>query len=231
MMAAVEQRIPLRPQVSKCEGRAGAHLLRDQHPKKLADRLRLLATEKEPRQMKKFAAKLGAKMVLATMAAGLLSGVALDKLAGANAEPKASAGGAVVENVVDGDTISIRVNGGTQKVRILGINTPEVYGQKQCGGSEASAALKKMLPAGTEVSLVGDPSQADSDKYGRALRYVSAVPAGERNIVDIGQRQVTAGHARVYVFANKPFERAAIYKKAQAKASATGKGLWGHCSN
>jgi len=53
-----------------------------------------------------------------------------------------------VERVVDGDTIALR-NG--QRVRLVQIDTPEVYFGVECYGPQASAAAKQLLPPVTRV--------------------------------------------------------------------------------
>lgn len=129
-----------------------------------------------------------------------------------------------VIRVVDGDTVIVKLkNGPKRTVRILGIDTPEVFGGTQCGGPAASKAAKKMLPSNTRVLLVSDPTQDLKDRYGRILRYVL------KGLLDVGRNQLNQGHARVYVF-DKPFKRVASYRAAQAKAKAQNKGLWKRCS-
>lgn len=128
--------------------------------------------------------------------------------------------------VTDGDTVKVRLNaGGKKNVRLIGIDTPEVYGGTECWGPEASAWLKKRLPRGTKVKLVSDPSQDLKDRYGRLLRYVTKVSSGK----DMNYAQVRAGNAKVYVYGGKPFKHTKAYKKAQASAKARDAGLWGSC--
>ncbi|MBX5470354.1 MAG: thermonuclease family protein [Thermoleophilaceae bacterium] len=73
----------------------------------------------------------------------------------------------VVTRVSDGDTIRLA---GLGRVRLIGVDTPEVYGQAECYGREASAFVKRLLPVGARVGyrLGVDPR----DRYGRALAYV-----------------------------------------------------------
>jgi micrococcal nuclease len=72
-----------------------------------------------------------------------------------------------VVRVVDGDTIVLT---GIGKVRLIGIDTPEVYGRQECFGRQASEFAKRGLPPGKEVSYrLGVESR---DRYGRALAYV-----------------------------------------------------------
>lgn len=80
---------------------------------------------------------------------------------------------AVVTRVVDGDTIVATVNGRSEKIRFIGINTPEsVHPNKSKNteeGRQASAFTKEQLQ-GKEVLLEFDVQQRD--KYGRLLAYV-----------------------------------------------------------
>ena len=73
---------------------------------------------------------------------------------------------ATVTRVIDGDTIVI---GSGQKVRYIGIDTPEVYPQREAYGMEAWK-VNRQLVEGKEVRLERDVSE--TDKYGRLLRYV-----------------------------------------------------------
>lgn len=83
---------------------------------------------------------------------------------------------AVVEKVVDGDTLDVKpaAGGDTMRIRLIGIDAPESVNPDDSkntdDGREASAWLKGSLPKGTRVWLVKDVS--DTDKYGRHLRYV-----------------------------------------------------------
>jgi micrococcal nuclease len=75
--------------------------------------------------------------------------------------------GARVDRVVDGDTIRLA---GVGSVRLIGIDTPEVYGGVECYGREASAFTKRELPPGSRVRYrVGTEPR---DRYGRTLAYV-----------------------------------------------------------
>jgi endonuclease YncB( thermonuclease family) len=132
-----------------------------------------------------------------------------------------------VTRVVDGDTVDVRLRatGKVRRVRMIGINSPEVYGGVQCGGRAASRALKHLLPAGTRVRLVSDPTQHLRDRYGRLLRYVVKVSTGK----DMDYAQVWHGRARVYVYAHTPFRRVTAYRAAQRSARSAGRGLWGSC--
>jgi micrococcal nuclease len=71
-----------------------------------------------------------------------------------------------VVRVVDGDTV---VLSGLGKTRLIGVDTPEVYGGVECYGREASAFTKSVLSGATVSYRVGPEPR---DRYGRALAYV-----------------------------------------------------------
>lgn len=75
---------------------------------------------------------------------------------------------AKVQRVVDGDTVRLA---GLGSVRLIGVDTPEVYGGTvECFGPEASAFAKSVLRRGLEVRYrVGAEPR---DRYGRLLAYV-----------------------------------------------------------
>lgn len=73
---------------------------------------------------------------------------------------------ATVGRVIDGDTF---VTSEDDIIRLIGVDTPEVYGQVEAFGKEASNYSKRML-TGQRVYLIRDISE--TDRYGRLLRYV-----------------------------------------------------------
>ncbi|WP_309648946.1 thermonuclease family protein [Nocardioides sp.] len=140
-------------------------------------------------------------------------------------KPPAKRQRARIVRVLDGDTVVARLtrNGREVTVRLLGIDTPEVFGGVECGGRAASRTTKHLLPRRTRVTLVSDPTQDLRDRYGRLLRYVM------KGGVDVDQRLVRRGHARVYVYDGHPFRRVTAYRAAARKARAADLGLWGSC--
>ncbi len=129
---------------------------------------------------------------------------------------------ASVVSVTDGDTINVSLHGETQPVRFIGIDTPEVYPVKDCGGDQASASMNQMLKTGDRVRLVRDRSQDNRDVYDRLLRYV------ELDGSDLGRKQVHRGWAEVYVF-DDPFDRLGSYRRQQSKSRNADRGVWGTC--
>jgi len=69
----------------------------------------------------------------------------------------------IVDYIVDGDTVELR---GGERVRLIGINTPEI-GQPH--SAEAKRKLRELIE-GKEVTLEKDIT--DKDQYGRLLRYI-----------------------------------------------------------
>jgi micrococcal nuclease len=124
-----------------------------------------------------------------------------------------------VTRVVDGDTLIAQIGRRTERVRLIGIDAPEVGA---CYCREATTLAKK-LTLNRRVILRGDRTQSRRDRYGRLLAYVQ-VPGGR----DSGWELLRAGRARVYVF-NKPFTRLASYQTAAAAARNAALGLWGSC--
>ncbi|MCX6703459.1 MAG: thermonuclease family protein [Candidatus Zambryskibacteria bacterium] len=129
----------------------------------------------------------------------------------------------LVTRVVDGDTIEVTKNGVKEKVRLLGINTPETVDPRkmvECFGKEASAHAKELL-AGKQVKIVSDDSQTKYDKYGRLLAYVYT----EEGLF-VNKHMIEEGYAYEYTY-NVPYIFQKEFKEAQKKAETEGRGLWG----
>jgi micrococcal nuclease len=71
-----------------------------------------------------------------------------------------------VTRITDGDTF----RAGEERIRLIGVDTPEVSFGVECFGPEATDALAALIPVGTEVRLVGDVEA--TDRYDRTLAYV-----------------------------------------------------------
>jgi micrococcal nuclease len=126
-----------------------------------------------------------------------------------------------VTRVVDGDTLIARIGRRSERVRLIGIDSPEVG---QCYAAQATTMARK-LALNRRVTLQGDRTQTRRDRYGRLLAYVRLPGKGIR---DLGLLLMRAGRARVYVF-NRPFARLPSYRAAEVAAIAGRLGLWGAC--
>jgi micrococcal nuclease len=126
-----------------------------------------------------------------------------------------------VANVVDGDTIDIDMDGKTQRIRLIGVNTPEtVHPEKavECFGEEASKYTKSKL-TGKEVEIETDDSQDKYDKYNRLLAYVFL--DGE----NFNEALIKNGYAYEYTY-NVPYKYQKAFKEAQKYAEENNVGLW-----
>jgi micrococcal nuclease len=125
-----------------------------------------------------------------------------------------------VSYVVDGDTIAVRLdNGRRERVRLIGIDTPE---RGDCLSARATEQARR-LAHGRRVVLRGDASQDTRDRYGRLLAYAWI---GSR---DLGYRQVASGLARVYVY-NRPFQRLSAYRRAEQVGRVRPQNVWRGCT-
>jgi micrococcal nuclease len=124
-----------------------------------------------------------------------------------------------VVRVVDGDTVEIE---GGQKVRYIGINTPESVDPRreiQCFGKEASEENRRLVE-GKTVRLEKDISE--TDKYGRLLRYVYV------DSLFINDALVRTGFAHASTYPPDVMY-ASLLNDAQNVARDNKSGLWSHC--
>jgi micrococcal nuclease len=129
---------------------------------------------------------------------------------------------AQVVKVVDGDTLDVRLNGQTLRLRLIGINTPESVDPRQpveCFGREASDRAKALL-TGQTVFLESDPSQTDRDRYDRLLRYVWFRNGQLFNLVMIAE-----GFAYEYTY-DVPYKYQPLFRRAQLDTQQRQIGLW-----
>ena len=132
---------------------------------------------------------------------------------------------AIVERVVDGDTIVVAIIGNRERVRLLGIDTPEsvaVNRPEQCYGKESAAYLTSLLPEGTEVTLVRDIESRD--QYDRLLAYV--VRSSDQLFINLDLLE--RGYAGVMIYEPNSFYRE-LFENAENDAFRAGIGLWGVC--
>lgn len=132
-----------------------------------------------------------------------------------------------VAGVSDGDTINVVVKGRTERVRLIGIDTPELGRDgtaDQCHAREAGRQMRTLVK-GKRVHLQRDPTQANRDPYGRLLRYVYTAKGGK----DVGRMLIARGAGREYTF-KKAYRHRPAHLKAQRSAQRAGRGLWGACA-
>ena len=129
---------------------------------------------------------------------------------------------ATVTRVVDGDTIEVKLDGKTYKLRYIGVDTPETVDPNRpvgCFGPEASKRNKELVLAKT-VELEKDVSETDA--FGRLLRYVWL--DGEM----INARLVQDGFAQVATYP-PDVKYQPLFLQLQRQAREAGAGLWSGC--
>jgi micrococcal nuclease len=127
----------------------------------------------------------------------------------------------VVTRVVDGDTIRVQIGDRNESVRLLGIDTPET---DECYADKATDWLVDAIQ-GRKVVMRSDDSQGDRDRYDRLLRQVARASDG----FWLNLALVQDGYAREYTY-DKPYAFADQFKRAERRARAQDKGLWGACA-
>jgi len=128
-----------------------------------------------------------------------------------------------VIKVVDGDTITVDIDGKAETLRLIGIDTPEtVDPQKpvEYFGVEASNKAKLVL-TGKSVRLEADSTQDERDRYGRLLRYVFLEDGTNFN-----KMMIDEGYAYEYTYSTL-YKYQTEFKQAEVVAKELEMGLWG----
>lgn len=141
----------------------------------------------------------------------------------------------LVKKVNDGDTFEVEIDGKSEKVRMLGIDTPEKWDSdkferdlKRTGKDKET--IKKLgtlssdfttrLIGGKKVILIPDTKGDNKDRYGRLLRYVYLEDGTFVNL-----KIVEEGYANAYRKFNVSKQNEFIQAENQAREKK--KGLWG----
>ncbi|MEI7818827.1 MAG: thermonuclease family protein [bacterium] len=127
-----------------------------------------------------------------------------------------------VEKVFDGDTIAVTINGRSEKVRFIGIDTPETHDPRktvQCFGQEASDWTKANL-TGRSVRLEADSSQGVRDKYDRLLAYI-----WRDDGLLVNRALIEQGYAHEYTYQTS-YKYQAEFRNIEKQARENNRGLW-----
>jgi endonuclease YncB( thermonuclease family) len=145
-------------------------------------------------------------------------------LAGVSAPSRAASTSQVlrIDHVADGDTVDL-TNG--TRVRLVQIDTPEVFSHPECYGRQASALTKRLLRPGMAVRLIHEPATDSVDSYGRLLRYVIR----RRDSLNVNVRLVAVGAAAPYFYRGRRGRYAAKLARLALSARSRHVGLWGRC--
>jgi micrococcal nuclease len=116
----------------------------------------------------------------------------------------------------DGDTLWLS---GIGKVRLIGVDTPEVYGEVECFGRRASEFVERTVPLGARVRY--RLGAEERDRYGRALAYVWLHDGRFLN-----RLLVARGYAQPLTVPPN-VDYAQLFRRAAGRARGAGRGLWG----
>jgi micrococcal nuclease len=126
-----------------------------------------------------------------------------------------------VVSVHDGDTITVRLATGSEKVRLVGIDSPELDDERpeyRAAGYAAREYARSRID-GITVTLEADTKQPDRDRYERLLRYVILGDG-----TNLNEELVRKGYARVYE--KFKFDLKARFRDAEMEARQGSLGLW-----
>jgi micrococcal nuclease len=129
-----------------------------------------------------------------------------------------------VVRVVDGDTVVVQTGGRQERVRYIGVDTPESVKPGtpvQCFAKAASAANKRLIE-GRAVRIVED--REARDRYGRTLAYVYRASDG----LFVNAELVRRGYARPLTI-RPNVAHAAEFSRLAASARRAHRGLWSRC--
>ncbi|MDQ3123839.1 MAG: thermonuclease family protein [bacterium] len=124
----------------------------------------------------------------------------------------------------DGDTITVDMNGMSERVRFIGVDTPETQDPRfpvQCFGRVASEFTKSLIGEDS-VRLEADPTNPNRDRYDRLLRYVY-LPDGRLANAEI----IKQGYGFAYTLF--PFEKLEEFRGYERQAREQSLGLWSTC--
>lgn len=137
----------------------------------------------------------------------------------------AGPGLATVKRVVDGDTLVVAIGAQEERVRLIGVDTPESVDPRrpvECFGKEASAFTASLVPEGTVVYLVRDVEARD--RYDRLLAYVYR----DDDDLFVNAELVRQGYALPLTIPPNVAHSAELVALA-AEAREAGRGLWSAC--
>lgn len=124
--------------------------------------------------------------------------------------------------VIDGDTIEVNINGINEKVRFIGVDTPEMNDNRapiRCFAQEAKNFTERFLRQ-FNFTLESDPTQSNRDKYNRLLRYVILEDGSNLSKIIIEN-----GYGYEYTY-QIPYKYQKEFKEAQKQAEKNELGLW-----
>ena len=129
-----------------------------------------------------------------------------------------------VTEFADGDTIVVNMDGKDERIRMIGVDTPETKDPRkavQCFGQAASDFTKQLI-GDKPVRLEADALSSNRDRYDRLLRYVY-LPDGRLVQAEI----IREGYG--FAYTSFPFTKSDEFKAHEAYARDNNRGLWNDC--
>lgn len=129
-----------------------------------------------------------------------------------------------VVEVYDGDTIAVEMDSRIEKIRLVGVDTPETHHPKkpvECFGYAATDFTRQLIGK-NPVRLEADPLSSNRDRYDRLLRYVY-LPNGTL----VNQAIVEAGYG--FAYTQFEFGKAPEFVVSEQAARGADLGLWAAC--
>jgi micrococcal nuclease len=151
---------------------------------------------------------------------GDLDGTSLEADGGTVDEPNAT-----VVRAVDGDTLVVDIEGDDERLRLIGIDTPESVAEDrpdECYGHEAAEHLADLLPVGTPLRIERDVEPRD--QYDRLLGYAYRARDG----LFVNEALVAGGYAEAKQYPPNTTMHEQL-EAAEAVARSGRVGFWGAC--
>ena len=129
-----------------------------------------------------------------------------------------------VTHFTDGDTITIDMDGHSEKIRFIGVDTPETHKPNtpvQCFGPQAAARTKELI-GNQKIRLVSDSLTTNRDRYDRLLRYIYLTDG-----TNVNKKLIEEGYAFYYPYF--PFSKSNEFNIAEQNAIGKRLGLWAAC--
>lgn len=137
---------------------------------------------------------------------------------------KVTAGSYRVTEFADGDTIVVDMNGRNERIRMIGVDTPETHDPRknvECFGKAASEFTKQLIGDGT-VRLEADSLSTNRDRYDRLLRYVYTA---DNKLIQA--EIIKNGYG--FAYTSFPFTKLEEFRQYEKEAREQGRGLWSGC--
>lgn len=125
----------------------------------------------------------------------------------------------------DGDTITVDMDGTKERVRFIGVDTPETQDPRkpvQCFGKAASEYTRNLIGQ-NPVKLEADPTNTNRDRYNRLLRYIY-LPDGTL----VNAKIIEDGYG--FAYTSFPFIKLEEFRALQKEAREQNRGLWSSCT-